>query len=91
MGAPARVGRVAGTFAAKIELVINLKIAKTLKPHDPAGAATAGGSGDRSMRTGFGVKTPKPSASSSFLEETLVTCGFPAASVHQPSIRARGA
>ena len=41
------------------------------------------------MRTGFGVKTPKPSASSSFLEETLVPCGFPAASVHQPSIRAQ--
>ena len=30
MGAPARVGRVAGTFSAKIELVINLKTAKAL-------------------------------------------------------------
>jgi len=30
MGAPARVGRVAGTFAVKIELVINLKTAKAL-------------------------------------------------------------
>jgi len=30
MGAPARVGRVAGTFAARIELVINLKTAKSL-------------------------------------------------------------
>jgi putative ABC transport system substrate-binding protein len=30
MGAPARVGRVAGMFAAKIELVINLKTAKAL-------------------------------------------------------------
>jgi len=30
MGAPARVGRVAGTFAAKIGLVINLKTARVL-------------------------------------------------------------
>ena len=30
MGAPARVGGVAGTFAAKSELVINLKTAKAL-------------------------------------------------------------
>ena len=30
MGAHARVGRVAGTFAAKSELVINLKTAKAL-------------------------------------------------------------
>jgi ABC-type uncharacterized transport system substrate-binding protein len=30
MGAPARVGQVAGTFAARIELVINLKTAKFL-------------------------------------------------------------
>ena len=28
MGAPARVGRVAGTFVAKIERVINLKTTK---------------------------------------------------------------
>ncbi len=30
MGAPAGLGRVAGTFAAKIELVINLKTARVL-------------------------------------------------------------
>jgi ABC-type uncharacterized transport system substrate-binding protein len=30
MGASARAGRVAGTFTAKIELVINLKTAKAL-------------------------------------------------------------
>jgi putative ABC transport system substrate-binding protein len=30
MGAPARLGRVAATFAAKIELVINLKTARVL-------------------------------------------------------------
>ena len=30
MGAPARVGRVAGTFAAKSELVINLTTTKAL-------------------------------------------------------------
>ena len=30
MGAPARVGRVAGTFAAKSELGINLTTAKAL-------------------------------------------------------------
>jgi len=41
------------------------------------------------MRTGFGVKTVRPSVSVSCREETLVTCGFPAASVHQPSIRAQ--
>jgi len=41
------------------------------------------------MRTGFGVKMAMPSARPSFLEEAQTRCGFPAASVHPPSIRAQ--
>ena len=43
------------------------------------------------MRTGFGVKTARTSASSSFLEEAACDVWVLAARVHQPSIRAQTA